>query len=103
MFSYKLYLRVKVLSVTDCCEQAKIVPYGWKVCTHRTFAISLSASSPPPLLRTTVIVHNRFPQENVNVYKSCKNQHDYLIMCCVHSNDQIIDFLYTKIMKIDEK
>jgi len=55
---------------------------------------------PPPPLRTTVIVHNRFPQENINVYKSCKNQHDRLIMCCVHSNDKIVDFLYTK---IDEK
>ena len=57
----------------------------------------------PLLLRTTMFAHNRFPQENVNVHKSCKNQHDHLIMCCVHPNDQIIDFLYTKIMKIDEK
>ena len=47
---------------------------------------------PPPLLRTTVIVHNRFPQENINVYESCKNQHAPLIMCGDHSNDEIIDF-----------
>ena len=57
----------------------------------------------PVVLRTTVFTHNLFPQENVNVHKSCKNQYDHLVMCCVHSNDQIIDFLYTKIMKIDEK
>ena len=36
-------------------------------------------------------------------HKSSKNQHVPLIMCCVNSNDKIIDFLYTKIMKIDEK
>ena len=37
-----------------------------------------------PLLRTTVIVHNRFLQENINVNKSCKNQHVALItVVCV--------------------
>ena len=43
----------------------------------------------PPLFRTAVFTHNRFPQEKVNVHKSCcRNQHDHLIMCCVHSNDK---------------
>ena len=37
------------------------------------------------------------------MHKSSKNQHVPLIMCCANSNDKIIDFLYTKIKKIDEK
>ena len=67
--------------------------------------IPLIFISVPPLLRTTVIVRNRFPQANINVQKSCKTQHVPNILCYTHLNDKIIDFLYVdeNPMKIDEK
>ena len=67
--------------------------------TSRDIPLVFLSDPPPSLLRTTVVVHNWSPQENINVYKSCKNQHVPLIirMCCAHSNDKTIDYLHPKI------
>ena len=68
-------------------------------CMYVYIHVCMYVSVPPhPPHRTTMIVRNRFPQENVQ--KSCKNRHVSHIMCCTDLNDKIIDFLY--VHNVDE-
>ena len=58
----------------------------------------------PPLFRTTVVVHNRFPQVNINVQKKAVKTNMCPTLCVVPiSTINSLIFVDENPLKIDEK